>query len=97
MKKVLLSLFVGFLFLTVSSYAQTPAPAEAPAPAAAPVVKVRPPHRSHLKNVHDAIHKLRGAKADLQSAGHEFAGHKAKAIEAINSAIEELQAIIDSK
>ena len=41
--------------------------------------------------MHNAIEKLNGAKADLMKAGGEWGGHKANAINHINEALRELQ------
>ena len=42
------------------------------------------------------MRKLRGAKQDLEKAAHDYGGHKAAAIADINSALQELQAALDS-
>jgi hypothetical protein len=94
MNKVLLSLLFSAFILTGISFAQAPVPAEAPvAPAAATMKPAH--HMMHNPEIHKAIRKLRGAKEDLEKAAHDFGGHKAKAIAAINGAIAELQAAID--
>ena len=100
MNKVLMSLVVGSFILTGSSFAQTtPPPADssatpaapaAPATAAAPEV-VKPAHHEHHPEIHKAMRKLRSAKLDLQKAAHDYDGHKAKAIAAIDEALAELK------
>jgi len=100
MNKVLMSLLFSAFILTGTSYAQTPPPAEA-APAStvtAPEV-TKPEHREHHEHhpeLHKAMRKLRGAKQDLEKAAHDYGGHKAAAIADINSALQELQAALDS-
>ncbi len=100
MNKVLMSLLFGAFILIGASFAQTPPPA--PAPAAAPTASaaapsaVKPVHHDRYPELHHAMHKLRGAKSDLEKAAHDYAGHKAKAIEAINQALEELRAALAS-
>ena len=89
-----MSLLFGALLLTGTCFAQTPPEAQAPA-AAAPVA-VKPVHHEHHQEVHKAMRKLRGAKQDLEKAAQEYGGHKVKAIEAINKALEELQAALNS-
>lgn len=100
MNKVLMSLLFSAFLLTGVSFAQTPPQADAPAaPAAASsaaVKPVKPAHREHHSEIHKAMRKLRGAKQDLEKAAHDFGGHKAKAIEAINKALEELRAAAES-
>ena len=89
MNKILMSLLFSAFILTGISFAQTPPPA----PAAVAVEK--PMHREHHPELHKAIRKLKGAKMDLEKAAHDFGGHKAKAIGAIDQAIVELQAALE--
>ena len=96
MKKVLMPLLFSAFILTGTSYAQTPPPAaDAPAVVAAPETP-KPSHHEHHPELHKAMHKLRGAKADLEKAAHDYDGHKAKAIEAINQALDEIKAALES-
>lgn len=56
-----------------------------PAPAAAsPAVPEHP-------EIHDAIAALRRAKEHLEHAKHDFGGHRAEAIGAVDSAIHQLE------
>jgi hypothetical protein len=41
-----------------------------------------------------AINALEGARDDLQNAAHDFHGHRAEALEAVNRALNQLQAAI---
>ncbi len=96
MNKVLLSLACGTFLLTGSSFAQTPPAAEAPA--AAPAAVTPAPvhhHHEHFPELHKALKSLRAAKSDLEKAAHDYGGHKAHAIEAINHAMEEVQNSLD--
>ena len=96
MKKVLMSLLFGAFILAGTCFAQAPSPAQAPdGPAAVPVA-VKPAHHEHHPEVHKAMRKLRGAKQDLEKATQEYGGHKAKAMEAIDKALEELRAALES-
>ena len=90
MKKVLMSLLFGAFFLTGTCFAQAPSPAQEPA---VPVA-VKPVHHEHHPEIHKAMRKLRGAKQDLEQAAQDYGGHKAKAIEAIDLALAELQAAL---
>jgi hypothetical protein len=94
MIKVLMSLFFSAFILTGISFAQTPPPAAAPVVAEPQTVK--PAHHKQHPEIHKAISKLKGAKEDLEKAAHDYGGHKVKAIEAINHAIEELNAALSS-
>ena len=87
MKKVLMSLLFGTFILAGTCFAQAPSPAQAPAGPVAPVA-VKPAHHEHHPEVHKAMRKLRGAKQDLEKAEQEYGGRKAKAIEAIDKALE---------
>jgi len=99
MNKVLMSLIFGAFILTGTSYAQAPAPAAQAAPAAAASAPeaVKPAHHERHFDLHKTIHKLKTVKDELLKAGHEYGGHKAKAIEAIDKAIEELKAAVESE
>ena len=93
MKKVLMSLLLGAFLLTGISFAQTPPSTEAPAaPEAASSATVKQPVRH--PEVHRAIRRLKSAKQDLEKVTHSYSGHKAKAMEAIDKALEELRAIV---
>jgi hypothetical protein len=61
-----------------------PVAAAAPAPAA-PVAM--PPH----PHIDEALEAMRGAKHHLESAEHDFHGHRGKAIEHLNQAIREAE------
>jgi len=93
-----MSLLFGAFILTPLSFAQTPPPAEgpaaAPAASAAAPVTVKPAHHDRYPELHKAMRKLKGAKSDLEKAAHDYAGHKLKAIEAIDQALQELQAAL---
>ncbi len=96
MNKVLMSLLFGAFILTGQSFAQNPPVQPAAAPVAVPVAVKPAHHHDRYPEIHKAMRKLRGAKSDLDKAAHDYAGHKAKAIEAINQALEELRAALAS-
>ena len=56
-----------------------------PAAANAEEKKERHPH------IHHALHELKEARKELKEANHDFGGHRVKAIEAIDVAIEQLE------
>jgi hypothetical protein len=60
------------------------APAVAPAPATAPLP---PPH----PHIHEALEAMRNAKHQLETAEHDFDGHRVKAIEHLDQAIHEAE------
>jgi len=103
MNKVLMSLAFGVFILTGPSFAQTPPPAPA---AAAPTTTttttttttpdaIKPVHHHH-SDIHKAMHKLRGAKDELQKLTNDYGGHRTQAIADIDLALTELKAAIDA-
>jgi hypothetical protein len=68
------------------------APAAAPAPVAAPVPQ-RPERHPEIRA---AIRNLEEARGHLQAAAHDFGGHRVKALEHTNKAIEECREALRS-
>jgi hypothetical protein len=64
--------------------AAAPVAAAAPAPAAAPAM---PPH----PHIDEALEAMRSAKHHLETAEHDFHGHRVKAIEHLDRAIREAE------
>jgi hypothetical protein len=60
------------------------APMAAPAPAPEPHPEIRA-----------AIHHLEEAKKNLEAGAHDFGGHRVKALEATNRALEECRAALE--
>ena len=67
------------------------APAPAPAVAAAPAATPAPPPHPHID---EALEAMRNAKHHLETAEHDFVGHRVKAIEHLNMAIHEAEICI---
>jgi hypothetical protein len=65
--------------------APIPVAAAAPVPAAASPAPERHPH------IDEALEAMRSAKHQLESAEHDFDGHRAKAIEHLDRAIHEAE------
>jgi exonuclease VII large subunit len=65
--------------------APVPAVAAVPAPAPAAAMPERHPH------IAEALEAMRSAKHHLESAEHDFRGHRAKAIEHLSRAIREAE------
>jgi hypothetical protein len=83
------TLLLTLAFPAAASGPKAPAPAApavaaAPAPAAA-VVPERHPH------IEEALESMRAAKHHLESAEHDFDGHRVKAIEHLDRAIREAE------
>jgi len=66
--------------------APSAAPAVAPAPAPPPAAT--PDDHPHI---HEALEAMRNAKHHLETAAHDFDGHRLKAIEHLNQAIHEAE------
>ena len=94
MKKTLLACLVVLVGLTISlvfsATKAQPAPSSAPAAKAAPA-PVPEPH----PEIHAAIHHLEEAKANLEKAAHDFGGHRVKALEHTDKALEECRAALN--
>jgi hypothetical protein len=89
MKNRLVYLFAVVALVLALSFpvvapAAPPAPKPQPTPAAAPA-----PERHH--HIHEAIDALRAARADLMAADHDFGGHRAEAVGAIDASIHQLE------
>jgi len=93
MNKVYLPLLSIIFLMTGVSFAQTPPPSE-PVVSAPGVTVVHHAH-DHHPEIHRAMRKLRGAKADLEKAAHDYGGHKATALTDIDQALQELQAALN--
>ena len=69
-----------------------PVPAVAPVPAPAPVAT--PERHPHID---EALESMRAAKHHLETADHDFDGHRVKAIEHLNQAIHEAEICMSMK
>lgn len=67
------------------------APVVTPAPAPAAAVPEPHPH------IHEALEAMRNAKHHLESAEHDFDGHRAKSLEHLNQAIHEAEVCMSMK
>jgi hypothetical protein len=92
MKKIgfLSVLITATLLLTLGFSAAAAGPkaapiaAAAPAPAAAPAMPMHP-------HIDEALESMRAAKHHLETAEHDFHGHRTKAIEHLDRAIHEAE------
>ena len=99
MKRTLLSwsatlVLLAAICLPLILHGQPPTPAPA-APAATPAAAGNPVPAEHPEMV-AAIRALENAKKHLESAAHEYHGHRAKAIEHVNQALEECNKALES-
>jgi hypothetical protein len=104
MKKIgfLTLLITATLLLTLASSvsaagpkapAAAPVPVAAAAPAAVPAAAV-PERHPHID---EALESMRAAKHHLESAEHDFGGHRVKAIEHLDRAIHEAEICMSMK
>jgi hypothetical protein len=49
------------------------------------------PGNEHHPGIHAAIHALKKAAVDIKEAPHDFGGHRAEALAAVDKAIEQLE------
>ncbi len=98
MKKLLFLVAVSLgLILGPYSWAQnTVAPASVTAPAVHRVAMHKKGKHERHPEIRIALHRLRMAKANLEKAAHDYAGHRVKAIESIKTAIHELEEALRS-
>ena len=93
MKKIsfltLLTMATLVFTLSFPAAAARPKPPAPPVPAA-PAVAVAPVPAPH-PHIHEAIESMRAAKHHLESAEHDFDGHRAEAIKHLDMAIHEAE------
>lgn len=87
MKTFFLSAAVALLFVAAPG---RQAHAQAAAPARQQAGERREKREAHPR-IHAAIKELQEAKAELQAAPHDFGGHRADAVVAVDKAIEQLR------
>lgn len=76
------ALLLSFATITPGVFAATPAAAPAPQ-----VVKGAEQH----PHIRAALRELREARRELETAAHDFGGHRKEAIEAVDNAIKQLE------
>jgi hypothetical protein len=97
MKKIgfLTLLIMATLLFTLAFPAAAAGPkapaAPAPAVAAAPVAPAVAPVPERHPHIDEALESMRAAKHHLESAEHDFDGHRRKAIEHLDQAIHEAE------
>jgi len=98
-----LTLFIVATILFMIAFPAAAAGPKAPAPPmpAAPVVTPAPapaaPVPEPHPHIHDALEAMRNAKHHLESAEHDFDGHRAKSLEHLNQAIHEAEICMSMK
>ena len=93
MKKIgFLTLLIMATLLFTLAFPAAAAGPKAPAPPvpAAPAVVVAPLPEQH-PHIHEALEAMRNAKHQLETAAHDFDGHRVKSIEHLDQAIHEAE------
>ncbi len=95
MKKIsfltLLTMATLLFALAFPAAAAGPKPAP-PAPAVAPAAPAAPaPMPDRHPHIDEALESMRAAKHQLETAEHDFDGHRAKSLEHLNQAIHEAE------
>jgi hypothetical protein len=97
MKKIgFLSLLITATLVLTLAFPVAAAGPKAPAgpvPVAAAVPAPMPPH----PHIDEALEAMRAAKHHLESAEHDFHGHRAKAIEHLDQAIHEAEICLEER
>jgi len=73
----------------------TPGVMTAAAPAKAPNAQVLKGAKEAHPHIRAALHELREARRELETAAHDFGGHRKEAIEAVDNAIKQLQEALE--
>lgn len=82
------TLLFAIAFPAAAAGPKPPAPLVVSAPAV-PVAAPTPPEPH--PHIHEALEAMRGAKHQLETAEHDFDGHRIKAIEHLDQAIHEAE------
>ena len=87
------TLLFGLLLIVFTATA--PLVAQSPA-ALKPVAQTKTEAKEEHPHIESAIKALENAKHQLESAAHDFNGHRAKALQHVNEALEECHAALMS-
>jgi hypothetical protein len=88
---ILATLLLTLAFPAAAAGPKSPAPPVPGAPAIAAVPAPAALPAEHHPEIHAALEAMRNAKHHLESAAHEYAGHRVKAIEHLDQAIKEAE------
>ena len=81
--------------LSLALLTMTPGVMTAAAPANAPNAQVLKGSKEGHPHIRAAIRELREARRELETADHDFGGHRKEAIEAVDNAIKQLQEALE--
>jgi hypothetical protein len=88
---IMASLLLTLAFPVGAAGPKTPSAPTAPVAAAAPLALIAAAMPERHPHIDEALESMRSAKRQLESAEHDFRGHRAKAIEHLDRAIHEAE------
>ena len=88
---IMASLLLTLAFPVAAAGPKTPSAPTAPVAAAAPPAPIAAAMPERHPHIDEALESMRAAKHHLESAEHDFRGHRAKAIEHLERAIREAE------
>jgi hypothetical protein len=86
---------IAVALLTLSLLTLTPALSLAAAPAPPPPQVLKGSRNEQHPHIRAALKELRDARHELETAAHDFGGHRKEAIEAVDHAIKQLQQALE--
>ena len=87
---VLATVLLLLAFPAAASAPKAPVPNPAPVAAPAPAAAAAPAPAEH-PHIHEALEAMRNAKHELETAAHDFHGHRVEAIKHLDAAIHEAE------
>jgi hypothetical protein len=88
---IMASLLLTLVFPVAAAGPKTPSAPTAPVAAAAPQALIAAAMPERHPHIDEALESMRSAKHHLESAEHDFQGHRSKAIEHLDRAIHEAE------
>jgi hypothetical protein len=91
------SLLLTLAFPAAAAGPKTPSAPTAPVARAAPQTVIAAAMPERHPHIDEALESMRSARHHLESAAHDFQGHRAKAIEHLDRAIHEAEICLSMK
>ncbi len=88
---IMATLLLALAFPAVAAGPKAPVPPVPAAPVVTPAPALTPAPMPAHPHIHEALESMRAAKHHLESAAHDFEGHRVKAIEHLDQAIHEAE------
>jgi hypothetical protein len=94
---IMASLLLTLAFPVAAAGPETPTAPAAPVARAAPLTVIAAAMPERHPHIDEALESMRSARHHLESAEHDFQGHRAKAIEHLDRAIHEAEICLSMK